>query len=132
MGQGYPDSKSATCLREPGSQTVQPYFRPAIPVARNLDLPPPHSSCPRQRLHGLVDRLLRGNSRGGVSGGIGSRAKIFPLLIGEKAVHRMVAFVGEKSPDTIEIDQVDTHTDDTHSRFHQNSATPLSMSGTGR
>src|SRR5215208_7047655 len=112
MGQGYLDSQPSVLVRESGGKTMKPDCRFACTVPRHFDFPPAHSPRSCQRLHCLVDRLLRRDPGSGMPGGIGPGREIFAFLLGKEARHGLLALTGEQRSHPLEIDEIDPYTDD--------------------
>ena len=82
---------------------------------------------------GCVTPLGIGRDAGrGMTGGVGPTPQVFALPVGEEFGHGVLALIGEKGPDPLQINQIDPNSDHGHRCAHQNSAKLRSGTGTGR
>src|SRR5918993_5680480 len=104
MGQRDLDAEPALLLRNSCRETMEPDGGPALGVAGHLDLPPANSPGPGQGLHGLVHSLLSRNSGGSMPSGVRPTGEVLPLTIREQSRHSVLAFVGQKGADPLQVD----------------------------
>jgi hypothetical protein len=126
------DPKSSPLLRHASGQTVQLDRGAPFRVAGNPYFSPSHSPGPRQSLHRFIDRLLGRDPGSGMTGGVRAGPQVFTLAVGEEFGHGVVALIGQKRPDPLQIDQIDPNSHYRHRCAHQNSARPCRGPGTGR
>ena len=131
MSEGDLNPQPTPLFGELRGEAVQADRRSAVRVARNLYLPPADSPRPRERLHCLVNRFLRGNAGRRVPGGIRPGGQILALPGGKEPGHRLLAFAREQQADALKIHQIDAYPNSCHPRDHQKSAKPCRKVGTG-
>lgn len=132
MGKGYLNAETAALAGQPSGNAVELDRWSALGIAGDLDFSPPDSPSALQRLHGLVYRLLGGNSSGGVPSGVGAGGEIRALPLGKEAEHCLLAPVCEQLPHAFQVYQVDSDSNHRHRWAHQSSANPCNGGGTGR
>ena len=124
MGQGNLDLEPSVLAGQARRQSVELDGGPTGWVARDFDFTPADGTRAWQRLERLVDRLLSGDPRRGVTGRVGPRGEIGALVIGEEPQHGLLTLVRQQPGHAIKIHEVHADTDHVHTRAHQNAATP--------